>query len=788
MSASIKLHFFYVKKNIDRYKLAFQKEIQPIDKNIINIDIPEIIFKYGKDKRNMSITLYTAQTNIQKEFNFHVYYGNNSAYVQLDKLYYNSYEIILRNNEKLNIYGDENYFTELDTIGNIDKKRLVLINYGVTFLKINEINLDLHKITFENCQSISSSSFQLSEVDYKTSKFIVKQFQENKEYNFDLLIKNKDKLQNFADELFEVKDYKIDLYNKRIEEIFDDYNNIETYDNIYFNKTNEYLNNIFDKNQNYSLDLFFNYFLFLYFNEHKDLFINQRTIQINFVQKLKELSDEIADIKGISKSEKISAVNALFLTNGNLESLDDLIKLNVRYYYMKDIIENTNSILERVQIFLKQFIDGLNEKSVIYDNLLYIDGGSGYYKGEKVYTYDMTNLDMLKSHLREIFPKILIFCYMNNNEESFTTPEFYGIVLNEKFLLKNYENNKFLKDFEYDREIINNYEKITPDTITAEEFDDIAMNIIIDLIHEMMGHKKNSLTEPGNQSPKKIINKKNEIIELKYYKEIEQNNNNNINDNSEYILTSNNGKGDSGHFLELSYGKIDNDLVMKLLFQMKNKGKLIHRPDLFIDDGKKLKQFVYLRNFIKKNQIIYNFDNDMEVEDEIKEMEILINTFKNQENENKNKTKVNEEKKQVIKEIKTKEQKEVIKDEEIIEKKEKNKEFLNKKRNEKFNENFEVPSKRVKLNKIDLDENLCSIKDIENNMNNTKELSFSERVKNKTHKEVVEMCKKRVMERFNLKLDEKLRDNLIKLTKKLDKKDPYYEDLFIVIGDLRRIV
>ena len=178
----------------------------------------------------------------------------------------------------------------------------------------------------------------------------------------------------------------------------------------------------------------------------------------------------------------------------------------------------------------------------------------------------------------------------------------------------------------------------------------------------------------------------------------------------------------------------------------------------------------------------------MEVEDEIKEMEILINTFKNQENENKNKTKVNEEKKQVIKEIKTKEQKEVIKDEEIIEKKEKNKEFLNKKRNEKLTENIEVPSKRVKLNKIDLDENLCSIKDIENNMNNTKELSFSERVKNKTHKEVVEMCKKRVMERFNLKLDEKLRDNLIKLTKKLDKKDPYYEDLFIVIGDLRRIV
>ena len=459
-------------------------------------------------------------------------------------------------------------------------------------------------------------------------------------------------------------------------------------------------------------------------------------------------------------TEKMRALNALFLTNGSLESLDDLRKLNIRYYFMEDIIENSNSLLERVQIFLNQFIDGLNEKSVIYDNLLYIDGSSGYYKGEIVYTYDMTNLVMVKSHLREIFPKILIFCYMNNNEESFTTPEFYGIVLNEKFLLQNYENIKSLENLEYDREIIDIHEKINPDVITGEEFDDIAMNIIIDLIHEMMGHKKNSLNEPGNQSPKKIINKKNEIIELKYYKEIEQNNNN-INDKSEYILTSDNGKGDSGHFLELSYGKIENDLVMKLLYRMKNKGKLIHRPDLFIDDGKTLKQFVYFRNFIEKNKIIYNFENKMEVEDEIKKMEILVNKFKNQE---------------------------MIKEEEIKEKKGEKKEFLRKKRNEKFTENVEAPYKRVKLNKIDFDANLCQIKDAENLINNAKELSFSERVKNKTHKEVVEMCKKRVMEKFDLKLDEKLVGDLIKLTKILDKKDPYYEDLFIVIGDLRRIV
>ena len=94
-------------------------------------------------------------------------------------------------------------------------------------------------------------------------------------------------------------------------------------------------------------------------------------------------------------------------------------KLNIKYYFKTDI-KNSNSILKRVQTFFDKFIKDLNEKSVIYQNLLYIDGGSGYYKEEKVYTYDMTNLVMIKAHHKEIIPQILIFCYMENNEVSFT--------------------------------------------------------------------------------------------------------------------------------------------------------------------------------------------------------------------------------------------------------------------------------------------------------------------------------------------------------------------------------
>jgi hypothetical protein len=117
------------------------------------------------------------------------------------------------------------------------------------------------------------------------------------------------------------------------------------------------------------------------------------------------------------------------------------------------------------------------------------------------------------------------------------------------------------------------------------------------------------------------------IIELKHINEY---NSNNVNDNNEYVLTSgkDKSKGDSGHFLELAYGKVNNTLITKLLFNMKNKGKLIHRPDLFIDSGEKLKNFVYLRKFIEEKKINFNFKNKLSIEDEIKAMNNAIDNFK----------------------------------------------------------------------------------------------------------------------------------------------------------------
>ena len=739
MSASIKLNFFYSVKNIDKYQFPFQNKVQDITKDQDEINIPDSVFKFRKDKVPMSIKLFKSKSGINNEYNFHIYYGKNSAYVQLDELSYNSFEIIFRNIENLHILGIDTEFKELDTIENNDKKRLVLINYTPINLFINEIKIDLRQIIEENCSDFSTS-YQFSEIDFKENKFIVKPMKKIEEHKYDFLLEKKEQYKKFVQELDNIVELEESIYKKKIGKIASDYEDLLSYKFIYSNKTQEYLEKTFSKIKKFPLDIFYNYFLLLFFYGQQDFFTDNRTVAINYIYKIKNITEDIQENPDISMIEKIRAVNALFLTNGKLDNLNDLNNLNFKYYFYSKIFEN--SILDKVFKFFDKFILSLNEKSVVYQNLSFLDGGYGYYNKEKVYTYDLTNLEMLKSHLREIIPQIFIFCYLNDNSASFTAPEFYGIVFNEKLLLQNYENTSGISLISYDKPIK------TREPIQKEIYNDIAMNIVIYLLHEMMGHKKNSLSEPGTESPKKVINNENKLIELKYYKEKDQNNN--IDDNSEYILTSNNNRGDSGHFLELSYGKIGNDLLMKLLCQLKNKGKLIERADLFTDDGDKLKKFVTLRKFIEDNKIDYDFINDLTIEDEIIKMQTLVNNYKPKEND-----------------IKRSE-----------DKKEDKNEFLNKKRNAEQNleDQEKNDNKNLKLKLINSNENIEPKKETEKNKDNDENLSFYERIKGKSHEEVVEMSRKRVLKRFNFKYDDNLRDNLIKKAMEIKS-----DELFLMI-------
>ena len=769
MSPSIKLCFVYNNKHIDRYQLSFQNERYNIESDTIKIDIPKSLFKYGKDKIKMKITLFEKNSEKKKDFNFNVYYGNNCAYVNISGLYSKTYEIILKSIENLNISGNDIEFTELDTMNNKDRKRLVLINWDSTYLKINEKEIDLRDITEINCVKVYSS-YQISEINYNDNKFIVKPFEEKKEYDFSLLIENKDKYKKFVNKLDNLSNIEdIDEYKKKIIELSENNKDLPQYDFIYFNKTTEYLNKIFDNKELDYIGIFFDYFTYLFFYGNIDLFLNKRTVPICFINNIKLKSEEIKEQPDICMNEKIRALNALFLSNGKLETMEDLNNLNIQIYYNTENSLNQYSILGRAINFINNYIIGINSNSVVYENLLYLDGGYGYYNKEKVYTYDLTNLKMLKLHLKQLIPKIIIFCYAENTEMAFTAPEFNGIVINDYFLAPKFVKKIGSLKIDYNK----------PPTyfkeLTEDDMNDIALDIALELIHEIMGHKKNALVEPGMESPKKIVNK-DELIELKCVSDFFKDRLNNIIDKCEYILTTKKGKGDSGHFLELSYGKIDNTLITKLLFDMDNKGKLIERPDLFTDKGEILKKYVSLRTIIKKRNIKFNLNNDLSIEREIEEMNKLIINSDNPDN-NKN---LAENKK--------------IEDNKVIENK---KDFLSKKRNNEsaIAINKLKSDKKANLSMLKTDDKQFEIKKEDEKVENKDkeeqdedELPFYERYIKKSREQIVEECRKRVFKKFKFKFDDNLRYNMIQKLKEIDKNNPYYYDLSILIEDSRRIV
>ena len=368
MSISIELIFFYVTKRIDRFQLSFQTEPKEINKAREKIILPDSIFKYGKDKSQMSIKLFKTNSDENNEYNFYVYYGENKAYIELENFSLKTYEIILRNIKNLKIYGVNHEFTEFDTIENKDKKRLVLINYVSNYLYINKVTYDLGDIILRNCE-IQSSSYQISEIDLKTLRFIVKPFEPKDECNIGFLQTNKDKYQSFANDLDELFYFNNEKYITSVNDIKSKYINLSKYDFINFHKTNEYLSELFKSNKFLDLDLFFNFFKCIYFFDYLNDFINKRTVTQCFIQKIEEIFEDIKNKNNLPIYEKIRALNALVFTNDNLKNINELNSLNIKYYIISE--KNENSILYKVAKFLDKCITDLNENSAILENFFF---------------------------------------------------------------------------------------------------------------------------------------------------------------------------------------------------------------------------------------------------------------------------------------------------------------------------------------------------------------------------------------------------------------------------------
>ena len=629
MASTIELNFyFHYYKYITKFKLPFIQKEEDIELNEYKYNLPEEYFSYNKDKYVFPLIL-KSKDDEECEFLFFVNKGENKVYIGLDAFFRGVYQIIIESEEDFLITQLKKCFDKFDTFGNKYRKRLTLINTDERFI-IDKESIVLNRIVSFNFDTKYSENnfYQISliaEKDKNSNKlqklFIIKNIQETKE-EIDIrdIKANKEKLNDFMNELEKLAETETFILNYRnLKNKYKDVLNIHL---PLLNKDSEYMNDFYKKNDLTDLSTLYS-LLFINYILPRDI-LDQKLFNA-LLKKLKKDFEEINSNSRIGMDEKLKILSARILVYRDCETLDDLNSLVMKNIFFSD--KKDNSIMDKVQKFFDKFLEDLTEESKIFSYLLQLNSGVGYCKREKVYTFDISNVDMVKNHLKSIFPKSLVIFNFHNKKISdyiaFCSIQTGGICLDENYLV----DNKELKDIDYNS---------NDENISDEDSDEIAINIVLYMFHEYLGHKKFHHSDKGTLSPKKIIRNK-KIMELKYEKEYKKND-----DKSEYILSGKKkNKGDSGHFLELCYNKFNNQLIFKILCSFKNKFKLIKRPDLFNGSNDIIEKYVILRKIAEEKNITFNLENNLSIEQEINEMSQKINIEKYME-EQKEKEKFDE--------------------------------------------------------------------------------------------------------------------------------------------------
>ena len=354
-----------------------------------------------------------------------------------------------------------------------------------------------------------------------------------------------------------------------------------------FNKDKDYINYLFQNKNITDLEPFYVIYLANAILKNKKILKNQQLLQL-ITERIKEDFKNIICLKDNIKSyEKIRIMSIYFSVYSGCEDITHFNSLKIKNYILSE--RQDNSIMDKVYKFYFKFIELLTEDSKIFFYLLQLISYIGFFhKEKKVYTFDLTNINMVKKHSKSLFPESLIvynfYQAKENDDKVICDPTTSGIALNEIFLLP---KNKYNIDIDYN----SNNDK----NITADESDNIAMNIILYLFYEYIGLKKFLNYDEGNDSPKKLV-KDTKLI------------------------------------------KYNNQTLFKLLLSLENKGKLIHRPDLFIEYNEVLEKYAILRTIAKEKEIKFQIDKNISIEDEINLMcqKIDYEKYINNQNDGEN--------------------------------------------------------------------------------------------------------------------------------------------------------
>ena len=111
--------------------------------------------------------------------------------------------------------------------------------------------------------------------------------------------------------------------------------------------------------------------------------------------------------------------------------------MNIQYSIVSKC--DPNSIISKAIKFYDEYVENLTKKSKVFRYLVNLDSGLGENNEEPIYTLDMTNLKMIKSHLEELKIKVIIFFTFKNNNIPNTQKSFPCIAVNKYNFFKNVE-------------------------------------------------------------------------------------------------------------------------------------------------------------------------------------------------------------------------------------------------------------------------------------------------------------------------------------------------------------
>ena len=505
-------------------------------------------------------------------------------------------DIILTENQTYKIEINSEYSFGKKEI-NISDNRLLLINVDRNYiLNINTIILPTKEIL-----STGDWSMQVYIADLQKKLCFYKNIS-TPDYSsfFENYENNKNKAKTFFSEIlkfFEDKDFNhekyISLFNKGY---FGDSLVIK------YNLPKKILSDKYNKKEYFDFISAYGLYYILYYIKEKERQNEIKQIYHYFIGFKKQLEED-PNLENYMRILIIIEFSLLFQKINNFENFK---KINFKYYCTKQL--EINSPLKISVSFLEKFIENLDENSPFINPLILIDSGNYVYKNENAYGIGLTNKTILKSHLKNIIPDIIISIDDEELLEEADTNKLLGTVtLNlSSNLLSPFKNQ------ELDKKIENKY-------INTK----LSLILFLTLFHEILGHKKggySSKDEDILRSPNVFYDRQKKDI----FKLVERNS----------LFTSKNEikilrdfDEDSGYLLEYFIGECEygfyTDLIENMIENEVNLNFILNN-DLWNN------KIEVMRNYIKLKYIIFNYNktlfknNYSNIHEEIEALEKII--------------------------------------------------------------------------------------------------------------------------------------------------------------------